>query len=85
MNKVQFLVYKRSHQPPDDHNDDSRQKDQNGYFIDPMHHTEVEIYFLVRIRLAEYPEEIIPHFAHLEELFYLIRHTNIFSVIKVIN
>lgn len=42
-----------------------------------MHHTEVEIRLLVRIRLAEHPEEVTSYFTHLKEFLYFIRHVNV--------
>src|SRR5690606_14497786 len=47
-------------------------ENQDGYLIDAVHHAEVDISLLARILFPKYPKEIIPHFAHLEEIFHLI-------------
>lgn len=71
-----------SHQPPYDHDDDSRQEDQNGYLVNAVHHAEVEICLLVGVGFLEYPQEVIPHLAHLKELFNSICHNIYIASLK---
>lgn len=52
--------------------DQSKEKNQDGDLIDPMHHSQVEVGRLVRVRLLKHPHEIIPNFTQLEEFLNFI-------------
>jgi len=54
----------------------SQQKYNNGNFIDSMHHSQIVIRLLIRIRLLENPYKIVSKITHFEEPFHfiVIRH-----------
>lgn len=47
-----------------------------------MHHAQVEIGLSSGIWLLEHPYEVIPHLAHLKELFYFICHVVLITSVK---
>lgn len=67
-----FLFYhilKYSFQYPENH---CSQKHDDGYFIDPMHHSKIKICFLIWVWFSKHPEEIIAYCPYLKEILNII-------------
>lgn len=56
----------------DNPKDQGKQENQNGNFVDAVHHAQVDVARSIGIRLSKYAEKIIPYLTQFKKLLYLI-------------
>jgi hypothetical protein len=59
-------------EPFDGPNNQCKQENQNRDLVDAVHHTQIEIGWLVGIRFLKHPDKVIAHLAQLEKVFDFI-------------
>jgi hypothetical protein len=66
------LKNKELHQSFDGPHDQSKQENQDGNLVDPVHHAEIEVGRFVWVRFFENADEVISHLTQFEEFFDLV-------------